>query len=298
MMHVETCRRNFIDEIAICSCNLFWPHVGYRIAMSGKDHKPKSGLLDLHPDAVSGSARGFLRWFSTNPVLFAIQIGFWASKTAHASSNLSPAEMRAAHGYLWLFGGYAAVVSALSLKYDLFRTRGFLALQPAGWFPAILPALAAVYTYAVPAAASAARTVVQSTPASELAFLQAIRIVSIGLLVKAKQGAFPKLLALLAGVPDVVYALSAVVLGRSLQSAESLSAVISHSNWNLWNAAGIAVVIMAGSGAAAISLPGPLYKFRGKDSMLAVLQFPMVLAPSVVAPMLICSQIAAMLWCK
>ena len=245
-----------------------------------------SNLLDLHPDAQGSSPTGVLRWFSTNPLLLATQLGFWHKLAALAFVDEVPASLQlfSRTALLW-----AGAVSFASLKYDFFRTKLFLKLQPALWFPAVLPAAAVLVARISPAALAAAKHVFASTTPQNLALIQVMRLVSVGLFFKAAKGAFPIPLALAAGVPDVVYGLSAIWISL-------FSTNLTAPFWFWWNVAGIAVVIAAGSGTAVVSLPGPFYKFRGKDSMLSVLQFPMVLAPSVVAPILICLQVGSILW--
>jgi CheY-like chemotaxis protein len=106
-------------------------------------------------------------------------------------------------------------------------------------------------------------------------------IVAIGTIIKAVAGQFPAYFAFLVGAPDLLFGLSALILGWQA-SVRNLSQRFLIA----WNLIGVAVILPAAP-LIQLGLPGPIQIFTSEPTAEKLFDFPMVLAPSIIVPTLV-----------
>ena len=210
---------------------------------------------------------------STLPFLFAAQAGF----LLFASYRNSPASVP---GSLVLIGGLTiwSVYSA-SLAIDgVYRSPDFLALYPGFLLPMIPFAVTGVLL-ALPIVRRGVWEFAGAVPAHWFVAIQALRVLALGTLIKTLMGGFPVHVELAIGLTDLAFGLSALWLyGRARDGRISSDALA------IWHAVGIFVVALPGEIAIQTGLPGPMQIFTDAPTAEIMLEFPLVLGPSLVVP--------------
>jgi hypothetical protein len=98
---------------------------------------------------------------------------------------------------------------------------------------------------------------------------------------KAVAGQFPAYFALLVGAPDLLFGLSALVFAWQTSIRQ-----LSQRFLIAWNLIGVAVILPAAP-LIQLGLPGPIQIFTSEPTAEKLLDFPMVLAPSIIVPTLV-----------
>ena len=125
-----------------------------------------------------------------------------------------------------------------------------------------------------PVLRSALRGVASGTPWHWLVFVQALRIGAIGTVVKVLQGDVTSVFPLWVGIPDFLFGLSALLVGWLM-----FKKTISKRFLIAWNLIGLAIILLPLIAATSYWMNEPGFSF--------IFEFPMILAPSIVVPMLI-----------
>lgn len=224
--------------------------------------------------------------FSTIPILAAGLGAFWAVEALalRRSGALSDGSLLIVWCWLGVLALWGVASGWLSLSGRYTRPRFIMAL-PGLWLPAVPVALTAVTLLVSPLARDAATVLSRGIADADFVLLQAMRLAAIGSVVKARAGKIPKSFGLGLGIPDAACgasALAIVVIGTDAVPGTALL-------W--WNVAG-AALLLAALPMLQLSLPGPLQRFRSQPDGRALLLFPLVLAPTVVAPLFLLANLA------
>lgn len=177
---------------------------------------------------------------------------------------------------LWLgaLGIWGFISASLALS-GLYRTQAFYANLSALWLPLVPFALTAAFAAASPSFRHAVLTIAEHHT-REFILVQALRAAALGTLVKAYLGTFPAYFALLVGIPDFLFGLSAIAL-----LATGYWTALVRRGLVAWNLIGIAVILPAPA-LIQLGMPGPLSSLTGVAGGEALYAYPMVLAPTLV----------------
>ena len=228
---------------------------------------------------------------STTPALAAILLLFWIwiGARSYRRNWLGGSGLAALAAWLAALGlwGLATVYFAQSGYY---RSARFLELFPGLWWP-LIPMVITAGLLVLPTFRDALRSVAVRHRRS-LVLVQGLRCAAAGGVMKGFIGLLPPSFALPIGIPDLLFGLSAVALAalwpRHGWSARTLIA---------WNLIGIAVILPAPV-LMQLGLPGQLQVFNGTPDARVLFDYPMVLAPTFIVPLLITMNAiqAATLW--
>lgn len=212
---------------------------------------------------------------SAIPFLFAAQVMFLIFIARRAQSlSLSFWTLVLA---LVVWGGASASMALAGV----YRHPDFLALLPGLWLPAT-PFLIVATLMIVPLVRRTIVRTADTTPAHWLVGIQVLRIFALGTLFKTAQGSFPLHVELAIGLTDLVFGVSALILfaytRREQVSADALL---------IWHVVGVLIILVPGELAIQSGLPGRLqaFEYAGSHSSAPLLDFPMVLAPSLIVPL-------------
>jgi hypothetical protein len=193
---------------------------------------------------------------------------------------MGPPGSRAVYLLLIVLFGWGIASSTLAVT-GVYLSPSFLSLLPGLWLPFIPFILAIGGALTFPGLRSALSTVVDYTPRHWMILLNCLRILAIGTIIKATRGEFPAYFAFLVGIPDMIFGLSALIVGLKERRRR-----LSHRFLIIWNLIGVAVVLPAAP-IIQMGLPGPLQIFTSEPTAERALDFPMVLAPSLIVPMFV-----------
>lgn len=120
----------------------------------------------------------------------------------------------------------------------------------------------------------ALRGIAASTPWIWLVFIQALRIGALGGVAKGLKGEITSSYVYWVGIPDFLFGASAIVVGWLL-----LRGVVGRRFLMIWSLVGAAIILL------------PTFAFMNywmnEPGFMFIFEFPMVLAPSIVVPMLV-----------
>lgn len=221
--------------------------------------------------------------FSSVPFLFVLQLAFWIglTHTAHRRQKLTNGQAMAMLVWLVMLTLWGFATSALSI-YGVYSSPPFLRSLPGFWLP-LVPIILSSSLYALsPTFRNALHGIVTVTPSQAFILIQVLRIAAIGGLYKATQGLMPAVFTASVGIPDFLYGVSALILAGTAYYKRVSSRLL-----GLWHIAGIAVIVMTAPLIMQMSLPGSWYIFQNLPDGRALLEFPMVLAPTLVVPVFI-----------
>lgn len=225
--------------------------------------------------------------FSSTPLLMIVVLGWTASTvlSMRRAGGTGPAEARALWGLLavWLLLGAVAVVLGLS---GVSTSAGFLGAWPLYWYPFLPPVVAVLGMLSVPALSRGVLDLVDRESGAFLVRVHLLRLLAIGGIVKAANGAFIAPFAYIVGGADLLFGLSAVVVWRL-----SRRGLLSRGLLLGWNLAGALVILVP------MLLLGPW--FLGHPMIATLFELPMLLAPAVIVPVLVSFNllvVARLLW--
>lgn len=166
-----------------------------------------------------------------------------------------------------------------------YRRPEVLSLAPGLWVPPLPVAATAVALLVSPALRNAFLALAEGITQDQFILMQTLRIAAIGGVTKAILGRLPRAFGLGTGIPDLIFGISAaVMLGTGSYAA------LAPATLAAWNIAGALIFIMAAL-ILQLTLPGPLQLFRGTPDGRELLDFPMVLAPTLLGPLLLIGNI-------
>ncbi|MDD5277183.1 MAG: hypothetical protein PHR16_14000 [Methylovulum sp.] len=221
--------------------------------------------------------------FSTLPFLFALQLLFWISltHTAHGRQQLTDRQARSILVWLAILVLWGFATSMLAIC-GVYSSPALLRSLPGLWLPLVPMILSASLYVSSTTFRDAIHGIVTVTPSRTFIFIQVLRITAIGGLYKATHDLMPLIFTASVGIPDFLYGVSALVLvGITRYRRVSLQLL------GVWHIVGIAVIVITAPFVLQLSLPGPWYIFQTLPDGRALLEFPMVLAPTLVVPFFI-----------
>lgn len=221
--------------------------------------------------------------FSTIPFLFILQLAFWISltHTMHNRRQLTNGQAMSIIAWLVMLVLWGVATSALSIC-GVYTSPAFLRLLPGFWLP-LIPIILSAGLYATwPAFSEAIQRVTTETPTQAFILIHVLRIAAIGGLYKATQGLMPATFTASVGIPDCLYGISALILVGTAHYKRVTPRML-----GFWHLGGIAVIVTTAPFIMQMSLPGPWYIFQSLPDGRALLEFPMVLAPTLVVPFFI-----------
>lgn len=223
---------------------------------------------------------------STIPILAAGLGAFWVAEAL--ALRRSGALSEDALPLVWFWLGALAVWGVVSGWLSLsgrYASPQFIAAWPGLWLPAMPVARTAVMLLASPLARDAATALSRGIADADFVLLQAMRLAAIGSVFKALAGKMPRGFGLGLGIPDALFGASALAIALIGTDAVPGPALL------LWNAVGAALLLTA-LPMLQLSLPGPLQRFRSQPDGRVLFVFPLVLAPTVVAPLFLLANLA------
>jgi hypothetical protein len=222
----------------------------------------------------------------TIPFLAAGLAAFWIAEALalRRAGVLSPGALGLVWAWLGMLAAWGVASAWLSLS-GRYGTPRFFALMPGLWLPAVPVTATAGLLLASPVAREAGTALSQGIPDAGFVLLQAMRLAALGSVLKARAGELPRSFGLGLGVPDTLFGLSA--LGIALAGAGTLPDAVLLA----WNLAG-AAILLAALPALQASLPGPLQRFHAQPDGRVLFAFPMVLAPTLLAPLFLLANLA------
>lgn len=219
--------------------------------------------------------------FSTLPLLCLLLAVFWLRQSllAKTAGRISSAEILSL--LVWLLGlAVWGVVTTKLANSGFYRRPDFLALLPGFWVPMIPVGLTMAFMI-LPSFRAALVGVVNHQPRAFVA-VQALRIGAIGGVVKGLTGLLPPAFALGVGIPDLLFGLSALWLGLAWPGRR-----VPPRTLVLWNVVGMVIILLPAPILFQLALPGKLQIFMGSPDARVLLDYPMVLAPTLVVPLLV-----------
>ena len=202
-------------------------------------------------------------------MIFIFCIGI--TRRAKRNQSINVAEGRSAYTLLLAFFAWTVIAVVLGLK-GLHPS--LMEQIPILWqacVPVVLLTIGLIFSQTL---RSGLRGIVANTPWHWLVFVHALRIGAIGGVMKGIKGEITSGFVFWVGIPDFLFGLSALVVGWLL-----LRNAVSHSFLAIWNLVGASLIL----------LPTfiPMNYWMNEPGFVFIFEFPMVLAPSIVIPILI-----------
>ena len=209
------------------------------------------------------------------PVFVIIVFGFCVFITLRAKRGQSITSGQAASVYLLLLSlfGWTLISAVLGLK-GIHTSKLLLQRVPLLWQACVPVFIAAVHLSISRSLRSALRAIADSTPTHWPVFFQALRIGALGGVIKGIKGEVTSGFVFWVGVPDLLYGISAVILGWLV-----LRDAVGRRFLLIWNLIGPAIILLPTFGFMRHWMNEPGFTF--------IMEFPMVLAPSIVVPIFI-----------
>lgn len=217
---------------------------------------------------------------STLPFLCAALAAFWIWLGARSfrRGHIGIAGLMSIVVWIAALAAWGFVTARWSLD-STYTSKQFYALMPGLWWP-MIPAFITLALLALPVFRNTLYAVV-SRNSRPMVLIHALRIAAIGGVVKGLNGLLPPSFALPVGIPDLLFGLSALMLGL-LWKGDGLSS----RTLIAWNLLGFAVIMPAPI-LMQLGLPGPFHAFTVIPDARALFDYPMVLAPTLVVPVFI-----------
>ncbi len=204
-------------------------------------------------------------------IVFGFTIGI--AHRAAARGAISPRETRGVDMLLGTLFLWVLVCAAMGLK-GLHTSPALRAAVPFLW-QAVLPVtILAAGLLGFPGLRRALGKIAAATPLTWLVWVQALRIGAAGGVIKGLRGEIASSYVFWVGIPDLLYGMSAIVLGVLL-----LFRPVGRRTMLVWHLLGPAIILLPTFGFMPFFMNEPGFGF--------ILAFPMVLAPGIVVPFLI-----------
>ena len=221
--------------------------------------------------------------YLTVPLLAATVLGFvlFITRRAEKHNRIGRQQARRLQQLVaaWALWGLASAGLSLSGAY---ASDSFYSMLPGLWTPFVPVFIFAAYFTASRSIRDGIGKVLAATPLHWLVYFQALRLSAIGTAFETARGAFPQSFELAVGVPDLLFGLSALYVGKRASDGS-----ISRRAAGWWSLAGALVIVPSAPLVAQMGLPGPLQVFTGEPSAAALFVYPMVLAPTLIVPLFV-----------
>lgn len=221
--------------------------------------------------------------FSSLPFLLTAVLVFIVAiaRRAVRLHKIQPTEIGQIYGLVLVLIVWSIISSGFALT-GVYRSSEFLALLPGLWFP-LVPVGICLIPFAVSSRfRQTLRAIFDATPITWFIYLQALRIAAVGTLYKTLIGTFPLHVELGVGITDLCFGLSALYMAK-----RSRSKTLNNQVLIIWNLVGAGIIIIPGEILIQMGLPGPMQVFSSPPTTEVMFEFPLVLAPTLVVPLLV-----------
>ncbi len=212
---------------------------------------------------------------SSLPILIAAIFGFlvFLMQKLYRLDQLSTSERNGIFALLVTLLGWGGVSAYLSST-GVYTSTQFLELAPGYWLPYIPVVTAVILVILIAPLRDGIRKLVDGTAVHWLTGIHVLRILALGALIKASMGIFPETFAWFVGIPDLLFGLSAVPITWLACRGKLNDDLLMY-----WHLGGALVVI--------VPVFGLMHIFMREALFSELFVFPMVLAPTLVVPMLV-----------
>ena len=211
--------------------------------------------------------------FSAVPILVIIVFIFciWINRRAKLNQSISVAEARSVYALLLAFFAWTVIAVVMGLKGIHLSLMDQIPLL---WQANVAIVILVTGVIISRTLRSGLRGIAANTPWHWLVFIHAMRIGAIGAVIKRFRGEVTSDFVLWVGIPDFLFGLSSLVVGWML-----LRNAVSNSFLAIWNLVGALLIL----------LPTfiPMIYWMNEPGFVFIFEFPMVLAPSIIVPILI-----------
>jgi len=191
----------------------------------------------------------------------------------HRFDRLNTLESRSLTALLFILLVWGGINGTLSST-GVYGSASFLHLAPGYWLPYIPVALVVTLVLLITPLRSGLRKFVDYVPDYWLTGIHGLRILALGTIVKATMGIFPEKFAWYVGIPDLLFGLSALPVTLWVHRKRLNDNILI-----LWHLTGALVIIVP-----TITL---MHIFMKEALFSELFAFPMVLAPTLVVPLLV-----------
>lgn len=232
-------------------------------------------MSELLPNILSG--------FSTLPLLLVIElVAIMVATRIAERTNHIVAEGRWFIAWVVLgFVLWGSLSASLALN-GFYQSDWFRASWPAFWVTFIPVLIVMVPLLLSRTARDTVRGIVDATPLSWTVGFHALRLCAIGGVLKGINGEFSRYYGIYIGIPDFLYGLSALAM-LWLVSRQS----VGNGTVILWHLIGAAIIVPFGIVLLQMGLPGPWQYFDENPGINVIFDFPMALAPTLVVPIFV-----------
>lgn len=204
-------------------------------------------------------------------IVFGFGIGI-AHRTA-ALGAVSPQETRRVDILLGMLAVWTLICAAMAIR-GLHTSPALQAAVPFLWQAVVPVAIVSTGLICSAGLRRALGTIATATPLTWFVWFQALRIGAAGGIIKGLRGEILSSYVFWVGIPDLVYGISALVLGLVL-----ISRPLDRRIMLGWHLLGPAIILVPTFGGMSF--------FMNEEGFDFILAFPMVLAPGIVVPVLI-----------
>ena len=219
---------------------------------------------------------------SLAPILLSIELAFlfllaWRyAGRVEARINMVPVYVF----FLWVTF-YGIVTSILGAR-GVYISDAILKTLPGFWLQVVTVGVIVIPVVLFPSVRNGLRAIVDTTPWHWFAYFHALRIAALGTAYKTMIGEFPAYFEYLVGVPDFLFGISALWIGRQAQRG-----ALRHKTFLVWNLIGAFVIVPSAPILLQLGLPGPLQVFTSLPDARAVFTYPMSIAPMIGVPLFV-----------
>ena len=221
--------------------------------------------------------------FSMLPLLFLVQLVaiYIATKTTQRSGTISAAQSRSVTVVLAMLILWGAVSSLLCIN-GWYHSDTFLKSLPAFWI-SLPPVLIVMLPWMLSASfREATNSIIDRVPLHYVMAFEGLRVLAIGGILKAYKGEFSALIANWMGVPDFLLGAAALVAAWLIYRG-----VWGKRSAILINLFQFLIIVPIGIVVINLGLPGIMHMVDETPSAIAIFDFPMALAPTLVVPIFI-----------
>ena len=182
---------------------------------------------------------------------------------------------------LILLVGWTVISSYLAINHT-YLSNWFLASWPAFWVTFVAVTLVMIPLVVSAGARDVLRSIIDATPLHWMIGFQALRIFALGGIIKSLNGDFALYYGLYIGIPDFIFGLSALVMFWLVSSNR-----VGYKTVTVWNLLGAMIIVPFGMVLLQMGLAGPWQTFTDAPTITTIFEFPMALAPTVVVPIFV-----------
>jgi len=224
--------------------------------------------------------------FTLLHVIFAIQIAFCISVIVRSRNVLSATDAGILLLVPILQTIWVAAATYLARSRQFFLHPIILRSFPIFWLPFFV---AGVQQAIFGGLQEQTTAILNYLPRSTFVGLQTVRVLAVGSLIKWYHGIFPFAFAWFTAFPDMLFGISAIVLliqGDWIQDDTFLAT---------WNMIGLAIIVPFGAMVLQLGM-APTQLYRSNVPNGSVFEYPMVLGPAAVVPILVSWNIMVAVW--